>query len=297
MAVLLQASASIQAHPPDSSHKRYGSHRFQRRRPDAFPIQPRQQHNNAPSLSRTTRRLSEALRFNAEVNPTAPLSVQVGEILGWVAEANRKCSREFDDATQQSFLTSTAEPPLSLASYITRIKGKVRDARGGGVWVFVMELVDRLCKTGKIECTPLTVHRLVLVALVLVLKQTNEYSFSLFNLAWAGGVSVMDLITMEAAFLYLIDWDVIIRASDLDTALCRLPALRTAARNAAADALDSGLEGSPVTPDGATAAVDVMPPSLEVMNDIAHAHTTTTPSSARRVSFTLPLLNRHQREG
>eukprot|EP00756_Hemistasia_phaeocysticola_P018522 Hpha_TRINITY_DN15601_c3_g1::TRINITY_DN15601_c3_g1_i1::g.101097::m.101097 len=278
MTMMMQPHPPMHPHPPKSS--RPG---FQRRRPESF-ISMRERP--------CRRRLNDAVRFNMEEDEVdTPLHVQVGEVLGWVAEANRHCVDQTDkNNTHATFLTGSAECPVPLAVYINNIMTEVPAARRGGVWVLIMVLVDRLCKTGKIECTPLTVHRMVLVALVLVMKQTQEYSFGLFYIGMAGGVGVLDLTTMEAAFLTLIDWDVIIRAEDYQSTLAKLPALRTAAREAAADALDSGFAGSPVPFGGRCAAVEVMPssPIATHVGTIGSQYHTTTTEAASPWTFASP---------
>ena len=76
--------------------------------------------------------------------------------------------------------------------------------------------LDRLCQKNKIKVSPMNVHRMLFVSIVLSVKFNEDEHFSNSTFAKIGGVSVERLVEMEAAYLEGLDFSLFVEKVEFD---------------------------------------------------------------------------------
>ncbi|KAL6764348.1 cyclin-domain-containing protein [Haematococcus lacustris] len=114
-------------------------------------------------------------------------------------------NEDVDMATRLTPFHGAQPPAISLYDYLTRI---ARHAKmSPACFVVALMLIDEACtKEPALGPTQLTVHRLVLAALVLAAKSCEDETYKNGFLAKVGGIPLSELNAMELQLLLLLDF-------------------------------------------------------------------------------------------
>merc|ERR1712048_165635 len=108
------------------------------------------------------------------------------------------------DTPSRTCFHSSALPKLSIADYLERLRRGFNCS--GTCFVLGLLYIDRLVKRNpQIRVTPLTSHRLVLVAMLIAVKFNEDMFYSNKHYAKVGGVTTRELNLLERQFLHMLD--------------------------------------------------------------------------------------------
>jgi len=109
---------------------------------------------------------------------------------------------------------SVRAPPMTVVDYLTRIRKYFLCS--DECFVMALVYIDRMSKTGdsSVLVCDLTVHRLLLVALVMAAKVHDDVYYSNAYYAKVGGLSIEEVNSLEASMLKLLNWKVFVSAQE-----------------------------------------------------------------------------------
>lgn len=108
---------------------------------------------------------------------------------------------------------SKTEPIRKIKSYMRQIQGICCDEE----WLFAVMLVDKMMRKLKKHITPLSIHRLVITAVMVSIKMMRDCVCRVPNfMSQYTRISVAELCLMERTFLELIDWNVHVSCKDYE---------------------------------------------------------------------------------
>lgn len=120
----------------------------------------------------------------------------------WVEEA--AISGESEKVSQ---FHSTRPPAISIAEYLKRIRKYF--VCSDECFVMALVYVDRLSKMeSSIPVCKLTVHRLLLISVMVAAKFHDDVYYSNKYYSKVGGISLKEVNALEAVFLKMMDWNV-----------------------------------------------------------------------------------------
>eukprot|EP01060_Flectonema_neradi_P020677 TRINITY_DN2819_c4_g1_i1.p1 TRINITY_DN2819_c4_g1~~TRINITY_DN2819_c4_g1_i1.p1 ORF type:complete len:164 (+),score=8.90 TRINITY_DN2819_c4_g1_i1:62-553(+) len=121
-----------------------------------------------------------------------------------MAVASRGSDEPLCSSDPLSALESMEIPAVCIKGYIETL---YLDVSHRGTWMVAAELLSRMIAKG-VPLTRLTVHRLLLVCLVLADKTINDSCLDNYSYAKIGLVSLADLNYMEKIALSHLKWDI-----------------------------------------------------------------------------------------
>eukprot|EP01062_Namystynia_karyoxenos_P024191 TRINITY_DN19401_c3_g1_i1.p1 TRINITY_DN19401_c3_g1~~TRINITY_DN19401_c3_g1_i1.p1 ORF type:complete len:308 (+),score=57.90 TRINITY_DN19401_c3_g1_i1:89-925(+) len=128
----------------------------------------------------------------------------IGAILTDVCITNKSWVILADVSNNISCFDSDSPAGISVADFMRQVEWAV----GGDLWPQCLILIDQLSRVTGHPVTDVNVHRLLLTACSIALKQNADGTGVSLALAEAGGIDVADLVMMERVFLGLLDWRV-----------------------------------------------------------------------------------------
>jgi len=143
-----------------------------------------------------------------------------------VVSANRAQSSTHHPDHPLAVFDCVEEPSVSIRDYLKEV------SRGLTSWELGMAvvLVDRLTKRCNESIGPFNAHRLMLTALIISAKMQRECRGAMGHFGRLTGHDMSDLVSMEAAFLSLLEWEVHVNRLELDNAMLLLQQSRLAVR-------------------------------------------------------------------
>lgn len=137
-------------------------------------------------------------------------------------------------------------PQISVPSYVDRLMAYMFCSKP--CWIAAMIYLDRLAaRCGPVAAvTSMTVHRLLLTALVLAAKFYDDIFYDSHYYSRVGGITVAEANTLELEFLCGLDWGLVVDADEYEAMEERLLGEALAspvAAEAQVLALDAGLAG------------------------------------------------------
>jgi hypothetical protein len=159
-------------------------------------------HSNNSSPAESTDTLSEVSAPGAG----GDFAQDLGRILsGWVAQAtaSTKASRG------RSCFHCVKVPAMSVHAYLERIRKYFLCSEE--CFVLALVYLDRVTKTcTSVTLCDLTVHRLVLVAILLAVKMQDDTYYSNAYYAKIGGLKLLELNALEIEMLKMLGWNVFV---------------------------------------------------------------------------------------
>eukprot|EP01064_Diplonema_japonicum_P030725 TRINITY_DN5299_c2_g1_i1.p1 TRINITY_DN5299_c2_g1~~TRINITY_DN5299_c2_g1_i1.p1 ORF type:complete len:201 (+),score=41.66 TRINITY_DN5299_c2_g1_i1:60-662(+) len=113
-----------------------------------------------------------------------------------------------DSEGYESVFDCAKVPVIGIKDYIMRLCLK-----GGcttSALITMVVYIDRLFRVGKVRVTRYNVHRVVLVTFVAAIKSYSDAFYSNKYYCVVGGVQLRELNKMEAAFLTLVNWNLLV---------------------------------------------------------------------------------------
>ncbi|GAB0494569.1 hypothetical protein MMPV_005863 [Pyropia vietnamensis] len=137
-------------------------------------------------------------------------------------------------------------PQISLSAYVDRLMAYMFCSKP--CWIAAMIYLDRLAaRCGPVAAvTSMTVHRLLLTALVVAAKFYDDVFYDSHYYSRVGGITVAEANTLELEFLCGLDWGLIVDSDEYEAMEQRLLGEALAspvAAEAQVLALDAGLAG------------------------------------------------------
>ena len=116
-----------------------------------------------------------------------------------------------------TFFHALSVPEITVADYMARITKYAKYSRG--VLVAAMIYLQRLVEAHpEVPVISRTIHRLVITAILVSAKMTDDFSFSNSSYAQIGGVSTKELARLEVCFLNMLDYKLFISTEEYQTA-------------------------------------------------------------------------------
>lgn len=121
---------------------------------------------------------------------------------------------EFADA--RTCFHAAEAPPVDIEVYAARLHQYL--GCSGGCYVLALVYLDRLVNTcPESSISPLSCHRLLLISLVVAAKFHDDVFYSNEHYAIVGGVQLRELNRMEAYFIELLGWDLLVQPEEYET--------------------------------------------------------------------------------
>eukprot|EP00756_Hemistasia_phaeocysticola_P034805 Hpha_TRINITY_DN16542_c9_g1::TRINITY_DN16542_c9_g1_i1::g.135925::m.135925 len=108
--------------------------------------------------------------------------------------------------------------PLDISAYLSRWM-RYTQAESDEV-LLALIYMDRACQTSGVVISKRTVHRLLLAALVLAAKWTNDHLHSMQYYAKVGGVGLDDMVALEMSLLQDIGWNMFVSNEHFEKYIC-----------------------------------------------------------------------------
>ena len=169
---------------------------------------------------------------------------------------------QFEDV---SIFESTNVPDMKIEDYIVLLFSALKKASAS--WHVAVVLMERLKEREVLAVNPYTVHRIVLTAVVIADKATNDYCMSNESYSRVGLVDCEDLNEMEVVLLKLLEFDVFVSKQQSEAALTRLcpcPASRARRGSLVSSSPTSSASGSSFTSIGYSSCESVADRDLAV---------------------------------
>ncbi|ORM40739.1 Cyclin-U4-1 [Babesia sp. Xinjiang] len=119
---------------------------------------------------------------------------------------------------------SMSAPPISIPDYVNRIARHVRCSNE--CFVLALVYIDRITKMHKnFVVSILNVHRLIITAVMLAAKFSDDVYFSNKFYAQVGGVNVTEINMLESQFLSMLNFQLYVSALEYES--CRMEVEKT----------------------------------------------------------------------
>jgi hypothetical protein len=139
----------------------------------------------------------------------------VGRIVTEIVQSNNK--QLFNDKINNilfSNFNAKKVPSITLSSYITRIvKYSNLDE---STLICSLIYLDRICETHGLQITELNVHRLILTSIILSIKYNEDDYYSNLHYAKVGGISIIEMNSLEIDFMRGIQYSLFIEEDLFD---------------------------------------------------------------------------------
>ncbi|KAF2774420.1 cyclin-domain-containing protein [Teratosphaeria nubilosa] len=140
-----------------------------------------------------------------EAHPHEPLTIEHG--------AGAEHPEVQRNAIARRFFSKTA-PPFSVAEYLKRLHHYC--PHSSAVYLTAATYIHRLCVVdGLVPATNRTIHRLVLSAIRIASKGLEDHKWAQERFAGVGGVSRTQLMNLEIALCFLLDFELGVHDYDL----------------------------------------------------------------------------------
>eukprot|EP00756_Hemistasia_phaeocysticola_P034806 Hpha_TRINITY_DN16542_c9_g1::TRINITY_DN16542_c9_g1_i2::g.135926::m.135926 len=144
-------------------------------------------------------------------------TVQVRFTLQLIADVLIGTAAEHGELPRQPYTTNSFTG-IDIAKYISRWV-RYTDADDGQI-LLALIYMDRACQTSGVVISRRTVHRLLLAALVLAAKWTNDHLHSMQYYAKVGGVGLDDMVALEMSLLQDIGWNMFVSNEHFEKYIC-----------------------------------------------------------------------------
>jgi hypothetical protein len=132
-----------------------------------------------------------------EAHPQEPITTMIGNDAPDISVQDAAIARRFFSKTV---------PAFSLQEYLVRLHRFC--AHSPGVYLAAANFCYRLCVAElKVPATSRTIHRLALASIRVAAKAVEDHKWKQDKMSKVGGVSKMQLMHLEVALCYLLDFD------------------------------------------------------------------------------------------